>query len=215
MFKLLISKIKILCDTRYLVKKIMRLFIVNQAAIGNYETIVDIGAGKAPYKKIFKYKKYIICDVENKYNFEDIVIIKPNDILPLKDDYADLALSTEVLEHVKDIDLFLSEIYRIMKSGGKLIMTTPFLWPVHEAPNDYRRFTNFGIKHLLTKKGFKNIKIIRSNGFLFTLCQLIVMNLKARIFVPIVIVFNLIGRIIYKIEKNKNLYLINFIIATK
>ena len=135
--------------------------------------------------------------------------------MPLKDDYADLALSTEVLEHVKDIDLFLSEIYRIMKSGGKLIMTTPFLWPVHEAPNDYRRFTNFGIKHLLTKKGFKNIKIIRSNGFLFTLCQLIVMNLKARIFVPIVIVFNLIGRIIYKIEKNKNLYLINFITATK
>jgi SAM-dependent methyltransferase len=63
------------------------------------------------------------------------------------------------MEHVPEPSQFLGEIYRVLKPGGVVIMTTPFLVPLHEEPHDYYRYTRHAIQYLLTKSGFKNIEI--------------------------------------------------------
>ena len=57
-------------------------------------------------------------------------------------------------------DLAFSEINRILKKGGYLIGSVPFLYQVHGAPNDYFRFTKDSINYNLIKNRFKNVKII-------------------------------------------------------
>jgi SAM-dependent methyltransferase len=69
------------------------------------------------------------------------------------------------MEHLKEPSLFLSECYRILKTGGWLFITLPFMWQVHEAPYDFFRYTRFGLGYLLEKNGFVDIEIQESTGF--------------------------------------------------
>lgn len=70
--------------------------------------------------------------------------------LPFGDGTFDVVLCAEVLEHMYSPALALAEIQRVLKTGGKLLLTTPFAYPIHYAPTDYYRFTRFGLLHLLS-----------------------------------------------------------------
>ena len=61
--------------------------------------------------------------------------------LPFRDASVDTVLSTEVLEHVPRPELLVREMARVVKPGGKLLITVPFIQPLHELPSDYFRFT--------------------------------------------------------------------------
>ena len=74
----------------------------------------------------------------------------------------DVVFLMEVLEHVAAPDAALSEIHRVLAPGGRLVLSTPFLLEVHEAPHDYYRFTEYGLRHLL--RGFEAIRVDRRNG---------------------------------------------------
>jgi SAM-dependent methyltransferase len=65
-----------------------------------------------------------------------------------------------VLEHLPAYNLAFSETYRILKKGGFLIGSTPFLYQIHSAPNDYFRYTKDFLKLNLKNNKFKNISII-------------------------------------------------------
>jgi len=65
-----------------------------------------------------------------------------------------------VLEHLPKYDLAFSETYRILKKGGRLVGSVPFLYQIHGAPNDYHRFTKESLNYNLTNNKFKKIKII-------------------------------------------------------
>lgn len=80
--------------------------------------------------------------------------------LPIK---ADAAFCIEVLEHCPFPHSVMANIYSNLKPGGVLILTVPFLYPIH-SDEDYWRFTDFGLKFLLEQAGFK-IDAIRSTGF--------------------------------------------------
>ena len=64
------------------------------------------------------------------------------------------------MEHLPDYNLAFSETYRILKKGGYLIGSTPFLYQVHSAPNDYFRFTKDFLNLKLKNNKFNNIKVI-------------------------------------------------------
>lgn len=70
--------------------------------------------------------------------------------LPFGDEAFDVVLCAEVLEHMHSPALALAEVRRVLKGGGKLLLTTPFAYPIHYAPTDYYRFTRFGLLHLLS-----------------------------------------------------------------
>ena len=68
---------------------------------------------------------------------------------PFVDNVFDAVLIEEMLEHCQAPHRVISEIYRVLKENGTLIMTVPFLFPLHDRPHDYFRFTEFGLRHLL------------------------------------------------------------------
>lgn len=66
--------------------------------------------------------------------------------LPLADASVDTVLLLEVLEHVRDAPGVLASIARVLKPGGLLLLSVPFLYPLHDAPHDYRRYTSYGLE---------------------------------------------------------------------
>jgi SAM-dependent methyltransferase len=73
--------------------------------------------------------------------------------LPFREETFDIVLCTEVLEHLDAPDSALRELHRVLKPGGKLLLTTPFAYAIHYAPTDYWRYTRFGLGRLL--RGFR------------------------------------------------------------
>ena len=85
--------------------------------------------------------------------------------LPLKDDHVDRAVLLHVLEHVYDPLRVLLELHRVMKPGARLFVSVPFLHELHHAPDDYFRYTRFGLTSLFHKAGFVVEEIKPSGGY--------------------------------------------------
>ena len=86
--------------------------------------------------------------------------------LPFADASFDTVLLLEVLEHVADARGVLAEISRVLKPGAVLLISVPFLYPIHDAPHDYLRFTPSGIDAELSANGFEPAsRDLRSPGF--------------------------------------------------
>ena len=82
-------------------------------------------------------------------------------VISFNDEFFDNAFSSEVFEHIFNIDEVLCEIHRVIKNNGKLCITCPFVWDEHVQPYDFARYTSYGIRHLLNKNGFELINFIR------------------------------------------------------
>lgn len=128
--------------------------------------VLTVGAGGEVNKLLDEYSK--------KNNFEvlsfDINKDRDPDILgdicnyEFKDNLFDTIVLCEVLEHLHSPHLGVENIYQALKPGGLLILTTPFIFPIHDRPYDYFRFTKYGLKHLLSK--FEDVKIGERNSSL-------------------------------------------------
>lgn len=75
--------------------------------------------------------------------------------LPLSDATVDHSLLLDVLEHIPQPDRCLSEMHRTLKRGGSLTIQVPFLYPVHDAPLDFHRWTRFGLLRAAEEHGFR------------------------------------------------------------
>ncbi|MBS0461925.1 MAG: class I SAM-dependent methyltransferase [Proteobacteria bacterium] len=86
--------------------------------------------------------------------------------LPFLDDSFDSVLLLEVLEHVAQPGAVLTEIRRVLKPGGVLLLSMPFLYPLHDAPHDYQRYTAPGLAHTLDQAGLTcDPPVARGVGF--------------------------------------------------
>ena len=74
--------------------------------------------------------------------------------LPLADASVDHVLLLDVLEHLRAPDEGLGEIHRVLVRGGTLTMQVPFIYPIHDAPRDYRRWTRHGLTEAAARHGF-------------------------------------------------------------
>jgi len=75
----------------------------------------------------------------------------------------EVIVMSEVLEHVHSPHLALDNVYKILDDGGKLILTTPFIMPIHDKPCDYYRYTRYGLEFLL--KEFKDVQVRERNSY--------------------------------------------------
>lgn len=134
--------------------------------------VADIGAGGSPYRDIIgkSARDYIRTDIKRTGNLD---LLTDACTLAVKDEAIDTILCTQVLEHLPDPNKALSEFWRILKVRGFLLLTVPQYWEVHEAPNDYWRFTKFGIKMLLERSGFQIVDIFARGGCFMLLGQVI------------------------------------------
>ena len=145
---------------------------------------------------------------------------------PFKESEFDSVVTNQVLEHVFNPDEFLSEINRVLKTKGKLLLTVPFVWDEHEQPFDYARYSSFGLKSLLEKNGFEILDLRKSVNDYSVLAQLfnayIYKITRRNIFIKnlalilILAPITISGIIISKILPNNNdLYLDNIVLAEK
>ena len=117
--------------------------------------LVDFGCGDMPYRSVIEplVGKYLGVDLEMNPKAEHHIGFDSKTTLP--DNYADIILSNQVLEHVDTPSGYLQEAYRILKPGGSIILTTHGYWFYHPTPNDYWRWTSAGLRKTVEAEGFR------------------------------------------------------------
>ncbi len=131
------------------------------------------------------------------------------------------------MEHVFNPGDFLSEVNRVLKDGGILLISIPFIWDEHEQPYDYARYSSFGLKYLLENRGFNVIEYRKSTNDIRAIFQLIngyiykktvTQNAYLNLFITVILMapFNILGELFHRIlPKNDDLYLDSIVLAKK
>lgn len=139
--------------------------------------LVDIGCGLRPYQSLFAphIGRYIGIDYPPTGSDRtqiDATIYADSTHLPLRDRCADTVLTTQVLEHVPEPLRMLREAHRVLRPGGKLIMTAPFVWGEHETPQDFYRYTSYGLRYLLGRASLRVLDVFPLDGLYAVLGQM-------------------------------------------
>lgn len=191
--------------------------------------LLDVGCGSKPYQTLFKVDKYTGLDI-------DLPQVRNRGIadcfyggrkFPFDDGEFDSVLCNQVFEHVFNPDEFLLEIHRVLKPGGVLLLTVPFVWDEHEQPYDYARYSSFGLRYLLNKAGYEIVHLDKLGDDISIIFQMLNMYIYKRIVLyPNIIRFiitisvmasiNIIGYLGRMFSsRNPDLYLDNLVVAKR
>lgn len=143
-------------------RRLLKCF--ESAAKKDTDRVLDLGCGQKPYYHS-KIRGKIICF--DKLPTKKAHIIGDADYLPFKSNSFDKAVSVNSLYYFKNPFNVAGDIARILKKNGQLILVMPFIYPIHDAPYDKYRFTEYGIRELL-KRDFQILEI-RAIGGIFNL----------------------------------------------
>ena len=186
---------------------------------------LDVGCGTKPYQRYCNASEYISLEIERTGKNADVYY--DGKVFPFRDGEFDSILTTQVLEHVFNPNEFLIETNRVLKEGGILLLSVPFLWDEHEQPFDYARYSSFGIDHLLTCHGFEVIEHRKSMSDVRVIFQMInayiykktmTHNPWLNLLTTLVLMtpFNLLGEVLHGFcPHNTDLYLDNIVLARK
>jgi len=100
--------------------------------------------------------------------------------VPLVDRCFDTVILSDVLEHIYEHRALMREIGRVLKPGGVLIMNSPFLYRIHEAPNDHFRYTEFALRRMTAEAGL-DIVLLEPVGGVLEVFTDIVAKMLARL----------------------------------
>ncbi len=146
------------------------------------ETVHDIGGGAAP-RDASLFKEYIVIDVNAEYHPD---IVGDIQALPFADQSLSAIICLSVLEHVENPFIATAELYRVLKPGGNILLSAPFIWPYHgnKFYKDYWRFSKDGIELLF--KSFSKVEMVKGGGYFSTVVSLVPAYLRlARFLRPI------------------------------
>jgi SAM-dependent methyltransferase len=191
--------------------------------------ILDVGCGTKPYRSLFNVRSYTGLEfdtpVARRRNMAEVYY--DGGSFPFAAEKFDSVLCNQVLEHVFNPDEFLREISRVLKPGGRLLLTVPFIWDEHEQPYDYARYTSFGLRSMLERNGFRvsrQKKILSNasvlfqllNAYLFKVMETRVVALKLAlrvlVFAPISVLGLLAG---FLLPKNSDMFLDQLVVAER
>lgn len=116
--------------------------------------VLDYGCDDTPYRRLLpRTATYLAADLAGNPHAD--VELSPDGTVPVDDGSVDLVLSTQVLEHVEDPALYLSECARVLRPGGSLVLTTHGIMHLHRDPQDYWRWTCDGLDKVVTDAGLE------------------------------------------------------------
>ncbi len=171
-------KLKVTSLDRYLIRRSI-LDALLLARVRLHGTLLDVGCGQMPYKPLLiEPVGYVTTYIGLDFAGNAIHKNKPDICwhdgrIPLADNSVDSAICTEVLEHCPDPSSVLKEIFRVLRPGGVLFLSVPFLWPLHEVPNDHYRYTPFALKRHLDSAGFSKVQLKATGGWNACLAQML------------------------------------------
>jgi SAM-dependent methyltransferase len=125
--------------------------------------LLDLGCGNQPYLPWYEplVKEVVAVDAAP---LPGVVVADLTGPLPFENDSFDTVLCTQVLEHVPDAELAMAEIARVLRPGGHALLTVPFLYPTHEMPYDFWRYTHLGLESLVTRHGLAATELSAQGG---------------------------------------------------
>lgn len=88
----------------------------------------------------------------------------------------DVIVMIEVLEHVRQPFDAVRNVHRLLKPGGRLVLSTPFLFPLHDRPMDFFRYTRYGLEELLGE--FAQVEVRERDSWAEVVCVLIARLLR-------------------------------------
>lgn len=191
--------------------------------------VLDVGCGQKPYIGMFSMTEYVGLEVDSTENRKNKLadFFYDGRRFPFGDAEFDTVVCNQVLEHVFEPDEFVREIRRVLRPGGALILTVPFVWDEHEQPFDYARYSSFGLRHLLSSQGLvveehrktcadTSVLFQLGNAYLFKVLQtrfrLLNLLLTAVLMAPLSLFGLVAGRLL---PRNDDLYLDNIVIARR
>ncbi|WP_210324170.1 class I SAM-dependent methyltransferase [Azorhizobium oxalatiphilum] len=146
--------------------------------------VLDVGAGQAPWTGMLgPDARYMGVDIEKADAFGMMrvpgVVYYDGGRLPMDDGSFDTLMCVEVLEHVPDPEALLADMHRVLKPGGRLLLTVPWSARVHHIPHDYSRFTRFGLASRMAAAGFVDVEVQeRGNDIAAIANKLIILTLR-------------------------------------
>lgn len=167
------------------------------------EIVLDLGCGKKPYQPFFQEKDctYIGVDIQRS-GLADIICV--GEYLPFTDNVFSAILCSQVLEHVSEPTSLIKECQRVLKKNSFFFLSTHGTWPIHGAPHDYWRWTEYGLRKLF--KDFKEVEIKSCGNSIVSILQLL------EIYVPhsfsgrfITFPLNALGNFVDKLHKLNSL----------
>ncbi len=144
--------------------------------------LLDYGCGTKPYKQLLDGKniEYIGADFPSVSD-RDIDLCDKGTLQGVSDGAFDTVLSSQVLEHVTDVDLYLKESRRVLKNDGTLILSTHGYWMYHPDPTDFWRWTRDGLVKTIERNGFKVVECKGVMGLAASGLQLFQDGIRPRI----------------------------------
>lgn len=159
-----------------------RQFIARMvASVGPGDVLLDAGCGEGNLRSYFTHTVYYVGldryfgEQKNEYTQWNIRPSVLGDIhkIPLATCSCNVIALMQVLEHAREPERVFAEIFRVLKPGGSLFLTVPFLHEIHHAPHDYYRYTPYALTILAQIAGLVVIEIRPSGGYFRTLSHLL------------------------------------------
>jgi SAM-dependent methyltransferase len=151
--------------------------------LGRVERALDVGCGDGRLSAALDARELTVADVSRvalgraRARLPEAVVVEldPDSPFPLGDAGFDLVLCAETVEHVRDVQLLLSEIRRVLRPGGTLALTTPASPPLVRPPDPrsphLRMLTRGSLRRLLDELGFEVVSLQRRSGTLLALAR--------------------------------------------
>lgn len=158
-----------LLDVLHITRKIARPRL--EQFLKKYATsarTLDIGSGDRPYRHLFPNSCAV--DAQERPGVPLDYVADAHDLSVIPSQSFDVVLCTEVLEHLHTPHRAIAEFRRVLKPQGLLLLSTRFIYPLHETPIDYFRFTKYGLQHLL--RDFHILELQEEAGTIETLAIL-------------------------------------------
>jgi len=130
--------------------------------------VLDAGAGECQYESLFAGHRYVGLDStvgDASWDYSRLDVIGDLESIPLSTSLVDAVISVVVLEHTREPKRVVAEMARVTAQQGKLFLVVPDQWEVHQIPNDFFRFTRYGVEYILRESGFRVIAIEAVGGF--------------------------------------------------
>jgi SAM-dependent methyltransferase len=137
-------------------------------------TVLDVGGNRVQKRGAFDVGQY-----HENVVYANISVEKRPDVqcraecIPLRANSVDVVICSELLEHVKEPASVLTEIFRVLRAKGILLLCAPFLNRIHADPSDYGRYTEFYWREALTDIGFKDIMVEWQGGYWSVLIEML------------------------------------------
>jgi SAM-dependent methyltransferase len=144
------------------------------------DLVLDVGCGEQPLRGLVEAlgARYVGVDItQNAQGTVDHVCSVTQ--LPLDDAGANAVVCTEVLEHVSETGRAFDELARVLAPGGRMLVTVPFAYPLHEEPDDFVRLTTYQIRACAAARGLEVVEL-RSAGNELEVIATVVDNLWNR-----------------------------------